>query len=78
MVINKYTLDRFEGLYAVLKEKENKSNELMVLKERLIAFAKIGDTVAIDFDEIGNLRKVEVVYDGTDDEDEPEKELEEI
>nr|WP_239534210.1 hypothetical protein [Thalassobacillus pellis] len=65
-------------MYAVLKEKENKSNELMVLKERLIAFAKIGDTVAIDFDEIGNLRKVEVVYDGTDDEDEPEKELEEI
>ncbi|WP_254901696.1 DUF3006 family protein [Thalassobacillus devorans] len=75
-MINQYTLDRFEGLYAVLVDKGNKHNEMMVLKERLIAFAKEGDTLAIDFDSIGNLRHVEIIKSNNEEADIPEKELE--
>ncbi|MFG6117062.1 hypothetical protein ACGTN9_18080 [Halobacillus sp. MO56] len=75
-MINQYTLDRFEGFYAVLVEKGNEHNELMVLKERLIAFAKVGDTLAIDFDSIGNLRHVEIIAKEKAGTQEPEKELE--
>ena len=75
-MINQYTLDRFEGLYAVLVDKGNEHNEMMVLKERLIAFAKEGDTLAIDFDSIGNLRHVEIIKSNNEESDIPEKELE--
>lgn len=75
-MINQYTLDRFEGFYAVLVNKGNEHNELMVLKERLIAFAKVGDTLAIDFDSIGNLRHVEIIPKEKAGPEEPEKELE--
>ncbi|MFQ3546128.1 DUF3006 domain-containing protein [Halobacillus rhizosphaerae] len=57
--MNKYKLDRFEGNYAILVQEDK--NELSVLKERLIAFAKVGDLLAIDFDTIGNLKHVEIL-----------------
>ncbi|MBH0231174.1 DUF3006 domain-containing protein [Halobacillus yeomjeoni] len=59
--MNKYRLDRFEGAYAILTQEEYEHSELSVLKERLVAFAKPGDMLLIDFDTMGNLKHVEIV-----------------
>ncbi|ASF38439.1 DUF3006 family protein [Halobacillus halophilus] len=59
--MNNYKLDRFEGAYAILIQEDAHNNEISVLKERLIAFAKPGDFIKIDFDNIGNLKHVEII-----------------
>ncbi|WP_101846199.1 hypothetical protein [Halobacillus sp. Marseille-P3879] len=59
--MNRYTLDRYEGIHAILIETDKEENELQVFKERLIEFAHPGDTIAIEFDHLGNLKHVEVV-----------------
>ncbi|WP_173917262.1 hypothetical protein [Halobacillus sp. Marseille-Q1614] len=59
--MNTYTLDRYEKDYAILVQQSLAKNEIMVLKERLIAFAQPGDILSIDFDQMGNLRQVEVI-----------------
>ncbi|WP_163529236.1 hypothetical protein [Halobacillus ihumii] len=59
--MNKYKLDRYEGSYAILIQEDTNKSELLVLKERLIAFAEAGDLLSIDFDAMGNLKEVQVV-----------------
>ncbi|UOR13377.1 hypothetical protein [Halobacillus amylolyticus] len=62
--MNRYKLDRYDGSYAILVQEDAGKSEFLVLKERLIAFAKTGDTLAIDFDSIGNLKQVQIVGKG--------------
>ncbi|ARI78333.1 DUF3006 family protein [Halobacillus mangrovi] len=59
--MNKYRLDRFEGTFAILVHEEAGGNELPVLKERLVASAKPGDILIIDFDSMGSLKHVEIL-----------------
>ncbi|WP_082235026.1 hypothetical protein [Halobacillus massiliensis] len=59
--MNTYVLERYENDYAILIQQSLANNEIMVLKERLIAFAQPGDLLSIDFDQMGNLRQVEVI-----------------
>ncbi|MFC7322889.1 hypothetical protein [Halobacillus campisalis] len=59
--MNIYVLDRYEDTHAILIQKDLFSNEIMILKDRLIEFAKPGDTLSIDFDQMGNLRHVEII-----------------
>ncbi|KHE66949.1 DUF3006 family protein, partial [Halobacillus sp. BBL2006] len=59
--MNTYRLDRFEGTFAILVHEEAGGNELPVLKERLIASAKPGDLLRIDFDSMGSLKSVEIL-----------------
>lgn len=59
--MNTYRLDRFEGTYAILIQEDAHHNELSVLKERLVAVAKPGDLLRIDFDAIGNLRNIKII-----------------
>ncbi|MFD1020723.1 hypothetical protein [Thalassobacillus hwangdonensis] len=56
-----FTLDRYEGGYAILIEEGVESNQLLVLQERLIEFAEAGDVLSIEFDVIGNLSQVKVL-----------------
>ncbi|WP_370458060.1 hypothetical protein [Thalassobacillus sp. CUG 92003] len=58
---NQYTLGRYEGEYAILMEYGHEDNELSILKERVIAFANLGDRLSIQFDNIGNLKQVQVI-----------------
>nr|WP_181350732.1 hypothetical protein [Thalassobacillus sp. CUG 92003] len=39
----------------------HEDNELSILKERVIAFANLGDRLSIQFDNIGNLKQVQVI-----------------
>ncbi|RWZ58195.1 hypothetical protein EQV77_10465 [Halobacillus fulvus] len=59
--MNKFRLDRYEGMYAILIQEDAFGNEVSVLKDRLISFVKPGDTLSIDFDAIGNLKHVEII-----------------
>ncbi|MCA0971874.1 hypothetical protein LCM20_14810 [Halobacillus litoralis] len=61
--MNKYKLDRFEGMYAILTQEHPYRIELSVLKERLVALAKPGDELYIDFDVMGNLKTIKVIED---------------
>ncbi|MFG6149771.1 hypothetical protein [Halobacillus sp. B23F22_1] len=72
--MNTYTLDRYEGMNAILIETERVGNKLMVFKERLIEFAQPGDILAIDFDHLGNLRHVEIVRKQREHKNEPDLE----
>ncbi|MFD2925105.1 hypothetical protein [Halobacillus naozhouensis] len=64
--MNKYKLDRYEGAYAILIQEDTNKSELLVLKERLIAFAEAGDLLSIEFDTMGNLKEVQVVQGEND------------
>ncbi|MFC7063893.1 hypothetical protein [Halobacillus seohaensis] len=61
--MNTYTLNRYEGSHAILIQQDKMGNELMILKDRLIEFAKPGDIIAIDFDHTGNLREVKIIVE---------------
>lgn len=59
--MNIYQLDRFEGNCAILIHQDEHQNELSILRDRLIAIAKPGDLLMIEFDSIGNLKTVEII-----------------
>ncbi|AKG05105.1 MULTISPECIES: hypothetical protein [Salimicrobium] len=61
--MNRYKLARFQQEFAVLVQEREETDELLVLRERLEAFAVPGEFLYIDFDEVGNLKTVEVERD---------------
>ncbi|SDJ49141.1 hypothetical protein [Salimicrobium halophilum] len=61
--MNRYKLDRFQQEFAVLVQEDAESDEVLVLRERLEAFVEPGETLYIDFDDLGNIRNVEVDRD---------------
>ncbi|WP_347861336.1 hypothetical protein U0355_11860 [Salimicrobium sp. PL1-032A] len=61
--MNRYKLDRFQQEFAVLFQEGAESEEVMVLRERLEAFVEPGDILYIEFDQLGNIRSVDVDRD---------------
>ncbi|SIS48787.1 DUF3006 family protein [Salimicrobium flavidum] len=61
--MNRYKLDRFQQEFAVLVQEMEETDELLVLRDRLEGFVNPGDVLYIDFDEVGNIKSVEVDRD---------------
>ena len=59
MSLNKYTLDRFEGDYAVFLKRPDETEQLLIPRNAIQVTVKEGDIVQIDDD--GESYKIEVL-----------------
>ncbi len=59
MSLNKYTLDRFEGDYAVFLKRPDETEQLLIHRNDIQVAVKQGDIVQIDDD--GESYKIEVL-----------------
>ena len=59
MSLNKYTLDRFEGQYAVFLKRPDETEQLLIHRNDIQVTVKQGDIVQIDDD--GESYKIEVL-----------------
>ena len=59
MSLNKYTLDRFEGDYAVFLKRPDETEQLLIHRNDIQVSVKQGDIVQIDDD--GESYKIEVL-----------------
>jgi hypothetical protein len=51
MCSNKYVVDRFDDFFVVLLEKDNKTNKLVILKNKFTINAKVGDLLEVHVNE---------------------------
>lgn len=47
MCSNKYVVDRFDDFFVVLFEKDNRTNKLVILKNKFTINAKVGDLLEV-------------------------------
>ena len=59
MSLNKYTLDRFEGQYAVFLKRPDETEQLLIHRNDIQVTVKQGDIVQID--DSGDSYKIEVL-----------------
>ena len=59
MSSNKYTLDRFEGGYAIFLKRPDETEQLLILRHAIQVAVKQGDIVQID--DNGDSYKIEVL-----------------
>ncbi|MFF2755355.1 DUF3006 domain-containing protein [Psychrobacillus sp. NPDC058041] len=48
---NRYVVDRFDDFFVVLLEKDNKTNKLVILKNKFTINAKVGDLLEVQVNE---------------------------
>ena len=64
---NKYTLDRFDGEYAVLLLKGDESQQEMINRSLVEGFANEGDILEIEWDVDGSFKNASVLKGETED-----------
>lgn len=61
----KYTVDRFEGDFAVLLLRENEEKQFDVKKENLPSEVKEGDILDIEYNSDGSIKNVQILKQET-------------
>lgn len=65
MATTKYILDRFDDFFVILFEKNNKSNKLVILKDKFTIDAKEGDLIEVHINEDKSGYKFKILKEET-------------
>jgi len=65
MKSSKFTLDRYDGEFAVLLEKGNESHQELIDRSKLESYAKEGDILDVEWNSDGTFKEASVLEEET-------------